>query len=487
MFFFLGVIVLNTWVAKAEDAKDKEAKDVNEEHVVAIDSEADFESFIAKNKHALVEFYAPWCGHCKALAPEYAKAAEELVARGSKIRLAKIDATGTAGKAIADKFAVEGYPSLFFFRNGNKENYGGGRTMETIVKWVEKAASPAVEIVDDAEAAIKDVDDFAVVGYFKDKESDLYKSYFKLAEELRQRGSFYAVIGSDKPNGEVHFVRTEEGMRGTCEGEEYGKWKTCVETEVYPLFGAIHGENYHWYIKRNLEIVWFCGQQADFEKYKETMRKVGKAVRDKHSIVWLDTDKFKGHAEGSLALTVYPGLVVLVNNARYIFPNADELNNATKVEEFIHDVHAGKVKKTLKSQDIPATNEGPVYVVVGNTFEEMVLQKDKDVFLEVYAAWCGHCKKLEPVFDELGEKLRPLRDQILIAKIDGSENDSPHDSFSWKGFPTLFFVKAGTNVPIKYEGERTLKEMLEFIQKNASRKLELPTETPKADGKAEEL
>lgn len=63
---------------------------------------------------------APWCGHCKALAPEYSKAAALLAAESAAVTLAKVD--GPAEPELTKEFGVVGYPTLKFFQNGNRTN-----------------------------------------------------------------------------------------------------------------------------------------------------------------------------------------------------------------------------------------------------------------------------------------------------------------------------------------------------------------------------
>jgi len=97
----------------------------------------------------LVEFFAPWCGHCKNLAPHWAQAATELK---GKVKLGALDATVHASKA--SEYGVQGYPTIKFFGPGKKdsssaEDYNGGRTSSDIVNWaLEKLAEnvPAPEI-----------------------------------------------------------------------------------------------------------------------------------------------------------------------------------------------------------------------------------------------------------------------------------------------------------------------------------------------------
>ena len=72
-----------------------------------------FDDFLAKNDKALIEFYAPWCGHCKKLAPEYSAAAEVLSKNDPPIPLAKVDAT--EHKKVAERFGIQGFPTLFWF------------------------------------------------------------------------------------------------------------------------------------------------------------------------------------------------------------------------------------------------------------------------------------------------------------------------------------------------------------------------------------
>ena len=59
------------------------------------------------------------------------------------------------------------------------------------------------------------------------------------------------------------------------------------------------------------------------------------------------------------------------------------------MQKFAEEFVGGKIEKYIKSEPIPEDNEGPVKVVVGKTFDDIVLNKEKDVFVEFYAPWYG--------------------------------------------------------------------------------------------------
>lgn len=123
---------------------------------------------------------------------------------------------------------------------------------------------------------------------------------------------------------------------------------------------------------------------------------------------------------------------------------------------------SGNLKPVLRSQPKPRRSDSPVTVVVGSTFEEIVLNSGKDVFIEFYAPWCGHCKALEPKFKKLAKKMKK-KENLIIAKFDATANDAP-SQFEFTGFPTLFYVSPDNNIMV-YSGGREVDDMAAFLKK----------------------
>merc|ERR550517_2055173 len=96
------------------------------------------------------------------------------------------------------------------------------------------------------------------------------------------------------------------------------------------------------------------------------------------------------------------------------------------------------------------------------------MDASKDVLVEFYAPWCGHCKKLAPIWDELGEKFKD-HDDIVIAKMDSTQNEVK--AVKVKGFPTIKLFKMGDNT-----GDRTLDSFVTFLRPDMAVKEEATSE-----------
>ena len=138
------------------------------------------------------------------------------------------------------------------------------------------------------------------------------------------------------------------------------------------------------------------------------------------------------------------------------------------LRQFVLDFQDNKLEPYIKSEPIPAPSSDAVVTLVGRNFEEIVNQPGKDVFIEFYAPWCGHCKTLAPKWEAFAKDVA-AEESIVVAKIDATANDFPQSQFPVSGFPTLYYVPASSKQsPIKYEGEREVKDFIAFVKKNAS-------------------
>lgn len=117
----------------------------------------------------------------------------------------------------------------------------------------------------------------------------------------------------------------------------------------------------------------------------------------------------------------------------------------------------------MKSEE-PVPNNGPLTVVVGKNFDEIVRDPTKDVLVKFYAPWCGHCKKLAPIWDELAEFYKDQKD-LIIAKFDATLNEA--EGVEIRGYPTLIFYPKDNKNGVSYDGERELEDFKKWLSANA--------------------
>ncbi|CAJ0568317.1 unnamed protein product, partial [Mesorhabditis spiculigera] len=154
-----------------------------------------------------IKFYAPWCAHCKKLAPVWEHVGHAMTNMAQPIRIAKVDCTRFP--SVCQELHIHAYPTLVFFRNGKTFNYEGERRKESMVDYAIKAAAPLVQDIKDMvmlnEIRQKSRDDpsFAFIDYETigdDEQLKVLRDDFDLAAEtLFGKTRFYKIRHSIVP------------------------------------------------------------------------------------------------------------------------------------------------------------------------------------------------------------------------------------------------------------------------------------------------
>ncbi len=81
-----------------------------------------------------------------------------------------------------------------------------------------------------------------------------------------------------------------------------------------------------------------------------------------------------------------------------------------------------------------------LFEVNEDNFEDVVLKSDKTVLIDFYADWCGPCKMMSPIIDEIAEE---MSDTIKVGKIDIDANPGLAEQYDIFSIPTIMIIKSG--------------------------------------------
>jgi len=435
-----------------------------------------------------VFFYAPWCGHCKKAKPEWAEAAKVL--EEDNIPLFAVNLDEDENRPLAQKYQIQGFPTIMIFKKDKLDAplpYEGAREANAFADGIKQFSGPATSKLDQADEALLKSDKLdhtkvTVIAFLDNTESEYQKTFDDAVDVIRGDGYFYftdnyeiaKVIHEDvvvKPNTLLLFRHSDGGIARSD--------------------GIGSAEDVHRFIDTNyaspfLEFSQMSKGIAD-RVYKGPFRYniFMYAPEDKKEEIgaWASKipEKFAGKVSPSVIFDAKSsesriGQYFSFNDAFDLSVAVVDLNaesggkfimeeSATEKSafQFVEDVLDGKVEPTLKSEPIPESNTDPVKVVVGKTFEDIVLG-GSNVLLEIYAPWCGHCKALTPIYDELAKELEG-DEEVTIAKIDGTANDITDGRFKFTGFPTLYFIDSKGKVS-PYSDAREKDAMKQFVEEN---------------------
>jgi protein disulfide-isomerase A4 len=467
----------NEIVMKVKELTDPNYKPPPSE-VVVLTTE-NFREFVDSNVISLVEFYAPWCGHCKKLTPEYEKAAIAL--KSEDIPLAKVDAT--AEPDLATEFGISGYPTLKIFRKGKvfdvKDSW---RDESSIVSGMKTESSPSsleVSSIRDMKVGIS-TNPQTILGIFDSSNSELYKLYVDSTQQERGEFPFFHTFDAKvseafkvKPGEQIVLFNSpnflskyEPKYKSIDSADSVDTITAFYKNSRIPLVGVFDSTSYE--DKRPLIVIYYL---VNFDEHKELTQywrnkfvEVANVNKDITFAIGDEQENLQVLKSVALDTSSEDFNVVLFGEDGLKYPlNPDDEFSIEVLEEFIQQFKHGKLKPYFKSAKAPKKQTGPVVTVVANTFEKIVLDETKDVLIELYAPWCGHCKKLDPIYKEFAQSVKTDR-SLIVAKMDATTNDQL-PKFKASGFPTIFYVPKGSVEPITFEGDRTFEGFKLFIAK----------------------
>eukprot|EP00967_Tisochrysis_lutea_P111616 scaffold175697_cov36-Tisochrysis_lutea.AAC.1 len=169
------------------------------------------------------------------------------------------------------------------------------------------------------------------------------------------------------------------------------------------------------------------------------------------------------------------GLIHKEGDFEYTYGSSETKFSAEALTSFADAFLAGKLepaKKTDVSAPPPGNDdeadvdESAVVTLTASNFDSVVMDSSKDVLVEFYAPWCGHCKALKPEYAKAA-KLLEGESSLVLAKMDATQHDPPA-GFDVQGYPTLLFVAAEAGAtPVPYDGEREASLIAQWVRANA--------------------
>jgi protein disulfide-isomerase A1 len=470
--------------------------------VLRLDAET-WEATVRAHPFIAVEFYAPWCAHCKRLEPEWAKAAEIL--GDTPITLAKIDATRGKNAELAEAHDVKGFPTVKIFRDGDttqgEDLATVPRTAESIVTTMERLSGPStVALATSAEVrAFVARAPVVALGVFDDGEratATLAREYETAARRLAGdgRGGDIVVFGrvtnpgllpdtvvqGERVSGAVYVLKGfDEGVVRFAGEPTAAALSRFIEGHSLPLVAELDRRPESRAILRRVfehrapKVIAFVDRDAEEGRQREN---IVTALREVAASGETEFRFVVGEASENAAALQYfdvasdllPAIVLhdTETDKKYLLHEAKPQDIAGWLAKY----DRGFLNPSLKSEPEPPAraNRGAVKIVVAKSFERLVTGPDATnaALIQFYAPWCGHCKRFAPTYEKVGQYFAS-DGRVTVAKMDAVANDVPDARFVVKGFPAVY-LKVGDSV-FAYNGDRSEEDLIKFVRGRVSR------------------
>ncbi|XP_066299646.1 uncharacterized protein [Branchiostoma lanceolatum] len=478
-----------------------------------------FDQFVSDHNSVLVMFYAPWCGHCKRMKPAFEEAATLLKTEFPAAKLAAVDATQY--RDVGSKYEVRGYPTLLYFKNGQKEfKYQLGRSTQELVKFMKNPQAPPPPPPPEQEwsevpSEINHLTDQTFDSFVYRHSSVLVMfyapwcghckrmkpAYQEAAEQLlkekpeaklaavdatkyKELGQQYGVRGyptlkyfkngkvaSDYNKGRakddiVAFMKSPQVAPPKTEEPPSKEVKPAASQEDGWETGDVHhltADSFNTFMQQHHSVLvmfyapW-CGHCKKMKPaYLEAAEQL-KKEKPEAKLAAVDATQH-GDLASNYGVRGYPTL-------KY-FQDGKEAYNYKKgrttgdLVSFMKDPQAPPPPPPPE----PEWSEVPSEVshLTEETFSSFIKEHDS-VLVMFYAPWCGHCKKMKPAYQEAAETLKTAGPGAKLAAVDCTKYGALAKTYQVRGYPTIKYFRGGEEIQ-KYQGARDADSIVQFMTK----------------------
>uniref|UniRef100_A0A8D0GI03 Protein disulfide-isomerase TMX3 n=1 Tax=Sphenodon punctatus TaxID=8508 RepID=A0A8D0GI03_SPHPU len=301
----------------------------------------------------LVDFYAPWCGHCKKLEPVWNEVGREIRSIGSPVKIGKMDATSHS--SIASEFGVRGYPTIKLLKGDLAYNYRGPRTKDDIIEFANRVAGPLIRTLPSQQMFEHVRKRHHVLFVYIGGESPLKEKYIEVASEQIVYAYFFSASEDVLPE---HVILPEipavlvfkDGTYFAYDEYEDGDLTSWINRERFQGYLNVDGFTlYELGDTGKMLLPVGCSYFHNVFVLKSIIQEVSKEYRDH-----FHRDFQFGHMDGndyinSLLmddLTIPTVVVLNTSNQQYFVP-AKHIDSTEDMVKFINDILDGTAEVIL--------------------------------------------------------------------------------------------------------------------------------------------
>ncbi|KAG6648640.1 hypothetical protein CIPAW_07G160700 [Carya illinoinensis] len=385
--------------------------------------ESNFDSAISTFDFILVDFYAPWCGHCKRLSPQLDEAAPILASLKEPIVIAKVNADKYT--RLAKKHDIDAYPTLKIFMHGVPVEYNGPRKADLLVRYLKKFVTSDVSVLD-SDSAISDFVEaagafFPIYIGFGMKESMISnlavkykkKAWFSVAKDFSE--DIMVSYDFDKVPALVslHPVYNERNIFYGPFEEEF--LEEFIKQNLFPLAIPINPDTLKSLEEDRRKIVLTIVEDETEEKSKKIIELLKAAASANRDLVfgYVGVKQYEDFTDtfGVNKKTVLPKMVVWDGDEEYLSVFGSETmyeeDQATQISRFIIGYREGR---TLKERIRGPSLLGYINSLVGINTVYML------VFVVVVVMLIQTIKGEEPLRVGTGDQVDHARSSVSEAE-----------------------------------------------------------------------